>query len=199
MKKYILILSIILVSCHGPKNNKINNVSKSNAKEVLGDIDIRKSQHRKFYNADKIEHYYLDISEDDARGYLTKKDRTNDDLILAKLLMFGYLDPISDSLSESNIEIKLKKFKFVKTTLTEAKKTQVENIFTENDTIPTSVSSCLPYYRDFFVFKRNDSIIGASKICFGCGVSVFIGSKINTDGFGLYTDREKLENIVRNK
>ena len=81
--------------------------------------------------------------------------------------------------------------------LNKKKKTEVENVFTEKDSVPSSFSSCIPYYRDFFIFKSNDSLVGISKVCFGCGVSIFSPSNANTNGFGLHSELKKLEKIIK--
>ena len=185
MKKCFLLL-LILISC--------NKIKRENPKIATKTI-VEKKQLHKFYDSDEIDHYYLNISEKAALDILKIDHKTSDELILSKLLCSYY----PNSISEINLEDKLKKFKFVKTVLDKTKKTQVENIFSEKDSIQSDFSGCIPYYRDIFIFKKNDSIIGISKVCFGCGVSQFIGSKINTDGFGLRSELEKLEIILRKK
>jgi len=201
MKKYILFL-LIISSCQklkvenknaGAENDSLKTILVENNSSTRGVEFVKNSLHRKFFNSDKIEHYYLDISEDAAIDLDQKK--THDSKILASLLMSGY----PKTLVEPNLEKNLKKFKFVKTILSPQKKTEVENIFSEKDSIQTVVSGCIPYYRDIFIFKRNDTITGIAKVCFGCGVSQFHGTKIETGGFGLQSELEKLKKIIREK
>lgn len=186
MKKY-LFLFLIISACNKPKaENTLNEKHSSIAKKEL----------KKFYNCDKIDHYYLNISDNKAVEILRKDNKTKDELALAMLLN---TTSYPKSLSEPNFESTLKKFKFVKTELNKKKKQEVENIFSEKDSIQTVFSGCIPHYRDIFIFKNNDSIVGISKVCFGCGAAQFFGANVDTDGFGLRTELVKLEKVLRNK
>jgi hypothetical protein len=187
MKK-VIFLVLIVVSC-----NKINS-EKENLQTRKENLTAKREL-KKFYDSNKIEHYYLDISEEKVMKIAKIKNRNRDQNNLIGLLVSHY----PDSISEPNFESNLIKYKFTKTELKGAKKKEVENIFSEKDSAQTEFSSCLPYYRDIFIFKKNDSIVGIAKVCFGCGVSRFLGSKLDTDGFGLPTELEKLEKILRGK
>lgn len=187
MKKY-LFLFLIIISCNKTSPKKENLEFR---KENL----TPKKELKKFYDADEIEHFYLNISEEKIMELFEKRKRNPERDKLKSLLVSHY----PNSISEPNFEADLTKFKFVKTQLSEIKKKEVENIFSQKDSVQTEFSSCLPYYRDIFIFKKNDSIVGIAKVCFGCGVSQFNGTKINTEGFGLRSQLEELEKIIRNK
>jgi hypothetical protein len=187
MKKY-LFLFLIVTSCNKTTPKKENLA-------VIKESSTAKRELKKFYDCDKIEHFYLDISEEKVMKLAKIKNRNKDQNNLIGLLVSHY----PDSISEPNFEANLLKYKFIKTELSEIKKTEVENIFSEKDSVQTEFSSCLPYYRDIFIFKKKDSIVGIAKVCFGCGVSKFRGSKVNTDGFGLYSELNKLKKIIRKK
>ncbi len=182
MKKYYLLLILTIISC--------NNSTKVIPKEDIAS----KKELKKFYDSDKIDHYYLDISEDKIIDILCIKNGTKDEKNLGQLLAGHY----PDSISEPNFESDLKKFHFVKQELNGEKKKEVENIFSQKDSLQNEYSSCIPEYRDIFIFKRKESIIGIAKVCFGCGISQFIGTKVDTEGFGLQTELDKLEKIIRN-
>ncbi|MFT3796549.1 hypothetical protein [Flavobacterium sp.] len=200
MKKYFLLL-LVIFSCQQSRKETTAQDEPNESYSVEDNppieeaIFVKNSLHRKFFESDKIDHYYLDISEEDANDILAIENKSDNQKILASLLMSSYPEKIPDNDLESN----LKKFKFIKTELNQKRKTQVENIFSEQDSIQNVFSGCIPYYRDIFIFKKNDSIVGISKVCFGCGVSQFRGTKINTEGFGLHSELEKLEKIIRNK
>jgi hypothetical protein len=187
MKNYFF-LFLIIASC-----NKINPKKENLA--IRAEKSTAKKELKKFYDSDKIEHFYLNISEEKVIELLRNKNKNSDQNNLTDLLVGHY----PKTISEPNFEAKLAKNKFIKTELSEIKKKEVENIFSQKDSAQTEFSSCLPYYRDIFIFKKNDSIVGIAKVCFGCGVSQFKGTKINTDGFGLSSELEKLEKIIRNK
>lgn len=181
MKKYYLLLIITIISCNNSKENLLK--GKTSPKKDL----------KKFFESDEIDHYYLDISEDKIIDILSIENRTKDEKELGELLASHY----PDSISEPNFELKLKKFHFVKKELNEKKKKEVETIFSQKDSLQNEYSGCLPNYRDIFIFKRKDSIIGIAKVCFGCGITQFYGTKVDTDGFGLHTELDKLEKIIR--
>jgi len=110
------------------------------------------------------------------------------------MILSGYYP---DSISRQNFESDLLRYTFVKTELNKEKKKEVETIFTQKDSIQMTFSGCIPMYRDIFVFKRNDSITGIAKVCFGCGVAHFYGTKVDTEGFGMRSELKKLEKIIR--
>lgn len=188
MKKYCFII-ILFLGCN--KHNQ--QIKKSIVKKLETEV-LEKKELKKFYECDKIEHYYLDINEDDVISIGFLKTRTKEQQLFQRLMTSNY----PKSIHEINFEDKLEKFKFAKTVLFKKKKIEVENIFTQKDSLQIGYSSCVPIYRDVFLFKRNDSIVGIAKVCFGCGVSVFLGSKVDTEGFGLYTELDKLKKIIRN-
>ncbi|NNT73140.1 hypothetical protein HKT18_13020 [Flavobacterium sp. IMCC34852] len=185
MKKFIFLL-LIIAGCNKPKEENMVALKES--------LSVKKDS-KKFYDSDEIDHYYLDISEEKVMKLARVKNKNEEQEDFISLLVSHY----PDSITEPNFEIKLHKYKFKKTELNETKKKEVENIFSKKDSIQTEFSSCLPYYRDIFIFKKNDSIIGIAKVCFGCGVSRFLGSEVDTDGFGLYSELNKLKKIIREK
>ena len=187
MKKFLFLL-LLVISC----NN--TNVKKEHIAIVKEKITTKKEL-KKFYDSDKIEHFYLDISEENVDKMLRKRNRNEDQNNLIGLLCSFY----PKTISEPNFEANLVKYKFVKTELKEKKRKEVEDIFTQKDSAQTEFSSCVPYYRDVFIFKKNDSIVGIAKVCFGCGVSRFLGSKVDTEGFGLPSELEKLKKVIRGK
>ena len=180
----------------GKINQEIKEIEIYNATEKL----IKKKSNvkkelKKFYECDKIEHFYLNVSEEKVMKLLRNKNKTTNETILQKLLVSNF----PESITEPNFESILLENKFIKTELNKIKKSEVENIFSQKDSLKTEFSSCIAYYRDVFVLKKDDSIIGIAKVCFGCGISQFKGTKVDTEGFGLYTELEKLEKIIRNK
>jgi hypothetical protein len=204
MKKYYIILLVIL-GCNQHKkvenkSGKINQeIKETEVQNVTEKIIEKKSnvkkELKKFYECDKIEHFYLNISEEKVMKLLRIENKTKNETILQKLLVMNF----PESITETNFESILLKNKFIKTELNKKKKIEIENIFSQKDSLKTEFSSCIAFYRDVFVFKKNNSIIGIAKICFGCGISQFRGTKVDTEGFGLYTELDKLEKIIRNK
>ncbi|MNY62602.1 hypothetical protein D3C86_1994460 [compost metagenome] len=70
-------------------------------------------------------------------------------------------------------------------------------MFSEKDSIQTDGYACIAEYRDIFIFRKKEKTIGIAKICFKCGRFQIIGSKIDTQYFGLWSELDKLKKIVR--
>jgi hypothetical protein len=64
--------------------------------------------------------------------------------------------------------------------------------FKEYDTTSLSYTRCSPTFRDVLVFKKDDSIVGFAKICFGCRKIVLIGCEPPSAHFGQKGEYEKL-------
>ena len=199
MKKLLFIIIILNYSCN-QSNDKLKVISKTDEKDSLkyfeNGIEVAKSKHRKYYNSDKIDHYFLDISKNEVHQLFEKKDNiTKNESNLLNIITGFY----PDSSQIEGIEKVLLKLNFTKTSLNEKQKIEVDEVFSEKDTIKTAFAGCLPYYRDIFIFKNKNSIVGLSKICFECGVTRFYGANVNTDGFGIVSDMEKLKHVIRKK
>lgn len=193
MKRLLLILIVIFVSC----NNSNKTVVKKEKEKVVDDFHevewIERKEFKPFFTSDKIDHYYLNISDDNVLKILGGDTIVNNRKRLSMILANYY----PDSISQPHFEDDLIKYNFVKTELSQRKKKEVEGIFTQKDSIQMVFSGCIPMYRDIFIFKRNDSITGIAKICFGCGMAHFYGTKVDTEGFGTRFELKKLEKIIR--
>lgn len=191
MKRLLLILIVILVSCN---NTNKTVVKKEKVVDDFHDVErIERKEYKPFFSSDKIDHYYLKISDNSILKVLGGDTIVKDQKKLSMILS-GYYP---DSISRPNFESDLLLNNFVKTELSKQKKREVEQIFTQKDSIQMTFSGCIPMYRDIFIFKRNDTITGIAKICFGCGVAYFYGTKIDTEGFGTRSELKKLEKIIR--
>ncbi|MBP4139487.1 hypothetical protein [Flavobacterium geliluteum] len=191
MKRLLLILIVIFISC---KDSDKIVVKKEKVVDDFHDVEwIERKEFKPFFTSDKIDHYYLKISDNSLLNVL-KGDTIVKDQRKLSMILSGYYP---DSISRPNFEYDLLRYNFVKTELSNEKKKEVEKIFTQKDSIQMTFSGCIPMYRDIFVFKTNDSITGIAKVCFGCGVAHFYGTKVDTEGFGIRSELKKLEKIIR--
>lgn len=183
MKKYIFILIVIIISsCNNSK--KADTASKKNVKKEL----------RPFFNSDKIDHYYLEFPEkkfehlvsDNIAQKEKKKEFFN--------LFMGYYP---NNIQKKNFEELLLKYKYKKSNLSVKQEKEIENVFSEKDSLMNEGYACIAEYRDIFIFKKKEKTVGIAKICFKCGRFQIIGSKLDVSGFGLWKELDKLENIVR--
>lgn len=183
MKKYIFILiAIIISSCNNSK------------KTDIGNLKIAKKELRPFFDSDKIDHYYLDFSEKEFEYLVSDNTAQKEKKKEFFNLFMGYYP---DSISKKNFEELLLKYKYKKSKLSAKQEKEIENVFSEKDSLMTEGSACVAEYRDIFIFKKKEKTVGIAKICFKCGRYQIIGSKLDVSGFGLWKELDKLENIVR--
>lgn len=181
MKKFIFIITaIVLLSCNNSKRADIN-------KEK-----VVKKELRPFFDADKIDHYYLDISDDNFFKLIRKENKTEKE----KELINIYIYTFPDNIPKVDFEKTLLNHNYKKSNLSSKDEKNIENIFSEKDSLKNDACACIAEYKDVFIFKKNEKTVGIAKICFKNARFQIIGSKINTEGFGLINELERLESIV---
>lgn len=55
-----------------------------------------------------------------------------------------------------------------------------------------------PVFHDVLVFKRENIIVGAAKICFSCQKRVFFGESFSDDALQREIEYERLKEILKN-
>ncbi|MBA0883018.1 hypothetical protein [Flavobacterium undicola] len=185
MKKYIFILIVIVISsCNHPKKEEIKN---KNTSKVV------KKELRPFFESDKIDHYYLNFSEDEFTKLIRKDNRTEKEVEFSNL----FTGHFPDRIPKENFEKILLSHNYKKSNLSIKQEKEIENIFSEKDSLQNISYACIAEYRDIFLFKKKEKTVGIAKICFKCGRFQIIGSKIDVSGFGLWEELYKLKNIIR--
>lgn len=181
MKKYtFIIIAILTLSCNNSKKLNIEN-EKAVKKEL-----------RPFFDSDEIDHYYLGQRSD-----FEHSSRDNQKQIEKKKEFSTFFYGYYPNNVEKDFENLLLKYDYKKSNLFSRQQKEIQNVFSEKDSIQTDGFACIPEYRDIFIFKKNDETIGIAKICFKCARFQIVGSKLNTEGFGLWTELDKLKKIVR--
>ncbi|WP_123773953.1 hypothetical protein [[Flexibacter] sp. ATCC 35103] len=107
---------------------------------------------------------------------------------------YGYYP---ETILNKNFENLLLKYSYKKSKLSSKQEKEIENIFSEKDSLQTDGYACIAEYRDVFIFKKKEKTVGIAKICFKCGRFQITGSKLDTSGFGLWNELDRLKNIVR--
>lgn len=115
----------------------------------------------KHFDFDAVYHYKIDISGDALNKFLSKTNKTPDEAILEVILTENEPYKIDPEVVK-NIERLYPIQK--KLNSTEAEK--INAIY--YDGYNFTRSRCVPVYRDILLFKKNDSVVGISKICFDC-------------------------------
>lgn len=183
MKKYIFILIVIVISsCNHPKKEEIKNTSKVVKKEL-----------RPFFDSDKINHYYLNFSEDEFTKFIRKDNRTKKEEEFSNL----FTGHFPDTIPKEDFEKTLLNHNYKKSNLSIKQQNEIQDVFSEKDSLMDYGYACVAEYRDIFLFKKKEKTIGIAKICFKCSRFQITGSKINASGFGLGKELKKLKNIIR--
>lgn len=183
MKKYIFILIVVVIS------------SCNNSKKVeVADKKVVKKELRPFFDSDKIDHYYLDFSEGEfehsANDNTVQKEKKKE----FSSFFYGYYP---ENIPKKNFENLLLKYNYKKSNLSVKNQNEIENIFSEKDSLKNDACACIAEYRDIFIFKKNTKTVGIAKICFKNARFQIIGSKLDVSGFGLWSELDKLKSILR--
>ena len=180
-KSFIIPLIFLFLSCSEKTETTKNN------DESLSEVTEPRQPGKAFFDFDKVEYYFNDISEQDAENLSVKDKPSKKETILSKLL------------GEDNMKYtdELEKYDFEKTIMSNYKLDSISKIFSENPCKTGYVEACIPVYRDIFIFKKNEKIVGKAKVCFGCRLYSIEGTKLNTENFGQCGDFEKLEKLIK--
>jgi hypothetical protein len=192
MKNIIFLLTIILISCNPKTQKTTENVEKQNTENHFKEPKITGS---KYFEYDEIEYYKSEIEEDQiGELYDDQKKSLKDSLKMGIIL-----GEIPKSISDTNFIDYLNSFGYVKSKIEATKFDKIDEIFTEKKHSEVYATGCIYIYRDILIFKKKSKIIGIAKMCFGCDASVIVGTKSNTDEFGMSGDYEKLREILHEK
>ena len=182
MKKYIFIFLVVIISgCNN--SNKVEVAHKKVVKKEL----------RPFFDSDKIDHYYLNLSDDDFTNLIHNDKPTHKQEELTDI----YVHHFPDTIPKENFEKILLTHNYKKSNLSIIQQKEIENVFSEKDSLQNSFASCAAEYRDIFIFKKKEKTVGIAKICFKCGRFQIIGSKLDTSGFGLWSELDELQTIIK--
>lgn len=183
MKKYIfIIIAIIVWSCNNSKKVEVE------SKKVV------KKELKPFFNSDKIDHYYLNPTE---REFEHSVGENAEEVEKKKEFSSFFYWNYPNSIPKKDFEKLLLKYKYKKSNLSIKQEKEIENIFSEKDSLKNDACACIAEYRDIFIFKKKEKTIGIAKICFKNARFQITGSKIDTEGFGLINELDRLKKTVR--
>lgn len=101
---------------------------------------------------------------EEALGKFRAKNEKNQDEALLEAILIDHEPYQIDLAAIQNIE----KLYLIKRRLPNAAVTKISEIY--YDGYNFTKTRCVPVYRDILVFKKNDSVVGLSKICFDCDI-----------------------------
>lgn len=150
-----------------------------------------------YFDFDEVQYFNQDIKKDDLGLLLDNQNSNITDSIRVNLIVSSFPKHSNDLVHLEEIE----KFGYKKVHINFIQKKLIGLIFSQG-LIPQfekEGSGCLPVYRDIFIFKKNNNIIGIAKVCIECEDTYFFGEKVNTFWFGNNLEYFWLKELVCNK
>ena len=149
---------------------------------------------KEYFYFDEIIHYRMNISNNNLFELEQIKNKTKIDSFLLKFTYEDEPKNINDTEFFSNLNSKY----FKRTIIDNSKLIKFRDIFKEKYHFKTSETACEPIFRDIFIFRKKNKLIGIAKICFECKKCYILGTNANTNEFGQSGDYNKLKNLVKN-
>jgi hypothetical protein len=201
MKRYLLLLIIpILTACEKP--NKIAETNKY------------------FYDFDEVVHYHVD-----ERDIPKSKDEADKDSLTLKFITGwredGKLDPkLLEKLRQSKFTGKVVDTIFypeLREIFSDKAMHSASAMLDDGSEImtrdlagiagsskglliasTTAAAFCEPVFRNLYLFKKKDKVVGLAKICYECTITQFYGTKANVKGFSA-SEIESLRKLHKNE
>jgi hypothetical protein len=148
---------------------------------------------KKFFEFDEIDYYISDLDESKIGDLYDNQSRSEID----SLKMGIILGDLPKNTSDLSFIDKLQKIGYKKSSVDKSKFNEINKIFVEKTVKENVATACVYVYRDILIFKKDNNVIGTAKICFGCLANEIIGTKANTENFGMDGDYEKLADLLR--
>ncbi len=153
------------------------------------------SKGEKYFEYDEIEYYKSEIEEGQIGELYDNQKKSKIDSLKMEVILGETPKSISDTTFINNLE----SLGYTKSKIEIEKFKSIDDIFMEKKHSELYATACIYVYRDILVFKKKSKVIGIAKICFGCDANVIVGTKSNTEEFGMSGDYEKLRKILRGK
>jgi hypothetical protein len=185
----LLFIAILFLGC-----KKSDTTTKS-------DITFTKKENTKvnlrvlpFFDFNEVIHYHKSITREEWLEIIKKeKNQTVDEKKLIDLLN-NYLP--EKSLNDKILINDIERLYPERRKIDNSKIKTLSNIYSEKFYGDFSLAACEPYYRDILIFKKQNKIVGISKVCFDCYLHSTIGTKRNTEQLGQNGDYAKLQRIL---
>ena len=150
------------------------------------------SKCKPYFEFDQLEHYSIITSYAQEIKLIEMDSLSPDELRLNDVLIQPERTKLADTVSLMDLE----KIGFVKKNIESSKFKLINSLFCDKKHEEILSKSCVPFYRDILIFRRNSRIVGTAKICFGCGHHVIAGTVVNTNDFGQAGDYERLQKLL---
>ena len=149
---------------------------------------------KQYFDYDQIEYYLNNLNE----GKELEHYDMQSDSELDSLKMGVILGNIPSDTSDLTFIGELEAMGYTRNIIDESKFQIIDEIFTEKSVDEILANACIQVYRDIFVFKKGNKIVGVAKVCFDCWGHQIVGTKSNTSAFGQNGDFDRLYKLIRN-
>jgi hypothetical protein len=153
-----------------------------------------KKNDKSFFDFDKVVHYHKEIKDSELRSMFenaNEKGKDSEESLYTDIVSGFYPEQI-----DINIGRELINFGFNSVVINQKKNSQFNKIFSERKCDSYYAYACVPVYRDILLFYKNDSLVGITKICFGCKQAHIVGAKNIIEDFGQCGVYEKLQVLL---
>ena len=153
----------------------------------------RKNKNLTFDDYDKIEHYSTD---DNNLILLSINSKRYENLNETENKYIKTLEQnLPKKLTDTSLVYELEKLNFRKEIVKKPKLDLIREIFSTEFCNSMQQNACIPEYRDIYIFKKRNRIVGIAKICFECQIAYFINETQSWERFGECEKFIKLENL----
>ena len=149
----------------------------------------------KYFNYDELVHYKIEFDSNKRKEIYSSRNNT-----FLDSMRYGVIyNSIPKSINDSSFVFKLEEFGYTKKVVKRVKFKEIDRIFTERKHEEVIAYACDHVFRDILIFKRKSKIIGIAKICFECGGNEIVGTKANSEEFGMDGEYAELRQILNAK
>ncbi|MBW8362021.1 MAG: hypothetical protein K0M56_07540 [Kaistella sp.] len=169
------------------------NCKKNSSEKPIQKITVEQNI-QPFFDYDKIEYYHsnIDNSLNGLNEIYDKLEENQIDSLQFKVLIGNVPENNIDSGSVN----KLNQIGFRKIPLSDKKQNELKVIFVAKNRKSEPKDGLKPIFTDILVFKKQNKIVGFSKLSFKYLQSIIIGSKLNSGYFPTNAEHQKIEKIL---
>jgi len=183
-----LLILLFVVSCNKKSEEEFPEY------ETQEELNNRITEGKPFFDFDEVVHYQIDISEEDY--YKLKKEDTISRQTQLLEVFLEWESPSNDG-DKADFQEAVNSDRVLKKVVNSKYYDELRTgIFTEKKCDEITATSCLPLYRDIFVFSKGEREAEIVKICFDCKQVSFSKGIFIYDCFGMNGEFKRLKEII---
>lgn len=177
MKVLKILLSLLLIGILGCQSKDEKEQSAAKTKIICNP----------YFEFDEVDHYSIQIEEPEIWKTYEKKKKTKDEKRFIEII-----------LQDTIITTEIEKSGYLKNVISKEKFQSLNSIFCERKHKNSFSTTCIAFYRDVLIFKKQGKITGSAKICFECYRGIISETEYNTAEFGASGDYGRLKKLLYN-